>query len=60
LHTISQYNNSFLIILCSMILNYIYHLCALDVVALGIDDIIVQTHIKYIFILAYYVFNTLV
>jgi hypothetical protein len=27
----------------STILNYIYHLCALDVVALGIDDSIVQT-----------------
>jgi hypothetical protein len=34
---------SLLIILCSTILNYIYHLCALDVVASGIDDIIVQT-----------------
>jgi hypothetical protein len=35
--------NSFLIVFCSTILNYIYHLCALDVVASGIDDIIVQT-----------------
>jgi hypothetical protein len=26
-----------------MILNYIYYLCALEVVASGIDDIIVQT-----------------
>jgi hypothetical protein len=29
-----------------MILNYIYYLCALDVVASGIDDIIVQTEGK--------------
>jgi hypothetical protein len=34
---------SFLIVLSSTILNYIYHLCALEVVASGIDDIIVQT-----------------
>jgi hypothetical protein len=32
-----------LIVLCSTILNYIYHLCVLEVVASGIDDIIVQT-----------------
>jgi hypothetical protein len=37
------YFDSFLIVLCSTILNYIYHLCALDVVASGINDIIVQT-----------------
>jgi hypothetical protein len=43
LHAITQYNNLFLIVLCSTILNYIYHLCALEVVASGIDDIIVQT-----------------
>jgi hypothetical protein len=43
LHAIAQCNNLFLIILCSTILNYIYHLCALDVVASGINDIIVQT-----------------
>jgi hypothetical protein len=43
LHAIAQCNNSFLIVLCSTILNYIYHLCALEVVASGIDDIIVQT-----------------
>jgi hypothetical protein len=42
-HAIAQCNNSFLIVLCSTILNYIYHLCALEVVASGIDDIIVQT-----------------
>jgi hypothetical protein len=36
-------SHSFLIVLCSTILNYIYHLCALEVVASGIDDIIVQT-----------------
>jgi hypothetical protein len=35
--------DSFLIVLCSAILNYKYHLCGLDVVASGIDDIIVQT-----------------
>jgi hypothetical protein len=38
LHAIALCNNSFLILLCSTILNYIYHLCALDVVASGIDD----------------------
>jgi hypothetical protein len=30
-----------------MILNYIYHLCVLEVVASGIDDIIVQTLIMF-------------
>jgi hypothetical protein len=30
----------------STILIYIYHLCALEVVASGIDDIIVQTEIE--------------
>jgi hypothetical protein len=43
LHAIAQCNNSFLIVLCSTILNYIYYLCALEVVASGIDNIIVQT-----------------
>jgi hypothetical protein len=33
LHAIAQCNNSFLILVCSTILNYIYHLCALEVVA---------------------------
>jgi uncharacterized membrane protein YqhA len=32
-----------LVVLCSTILNYIYHLCALDVVTSGINGIIVQT-----------------
>jgi hypothetical protein len=43
LHAIAVVYNSFLIVLCSTILNYIYHLCTLEVVASGIDDIIVQT-----------------
>jgi hypothetical protein len=43
LHAIALCNDSFFLILCSTILNYIYHLCALEVVASGIDDIIVQT-----------------
>jgi hypothetical protein len=30
----------------STILIYIYHLCALEVVVSGIDDIIVQTEIR--------------
>jgi hypothetical protein len=46
LHAIALCSNSFLIILCSTILSYIYHLCALEVVASGIDDIIVQTVFK--------------
>jgi type III secretory pathway component EscU len=46
LYTITLCNNSFFIILCSTILNYIYYLCALKIVASGINDIIVQTIIK--------------
>jgi hypothetical protein len=42
LHAIALCSNSFLICSSSTIL---YHLCAVDVVASGIDDIIVQTHI---------------